>query len=97
MEIQDLNVSVINPLEKAISNAIFYLQDLEETLNGSPKFHLLSISNILYAEERRPIWLVLCPSSLLENTIAKEVCFIQADLNNLLTKCSYRGHISREG
>ena len=75
------NISVINPLEHTFSNAVLFLQDLEETLNDSLKFQLLlKISNLLHLEENRPIWRVLYPSSLLDNTIAKEVHSIQADL-----------------
>lgn len=53
---------------------------------NSLKFHLLKISNVLHMEEHRPIWPVLYPSFLLENTIAKEVHSIQADLSDLPNK-----------
>ena len=94
MEIRELNLSVINPLEQAISNVILYLQDLEETPNDSLKFHLLlSISNTLHLDEHRPLWPVLYLSSLLENTIAKEVRSIRADLADLPNKLAQRGPI----
>ena len=74
LEICDLNVSVIKPLEHALSNTILFLQDWDESPNDSLKFYLhLLISKTLHLEEHRPIWQILYPSSLLENTIAKEV------------------------
>ena len=77
MEIRELNISVVNLLEQAISNVVLYFQDLEDTLNNFLKFHLFfSISNTLYLDEHRPLWPVLYLSSLLENTITKEVHLI---------------------
>ena len=94
MEIRDLNISVINSVETAFDNIVLYLQDLEENPNDSLKFQLLlRISNLLHLEEHKPIWQVLYPSSLLDNTVMKEVRSIWADLTNLPNKIAQRGPI----
>ena len=76
----------------AFSNEVLFLQDLEETPNDSLKFQLfLKISNLLHLEENRPVWQILYPSSLLENTIVKEVHSIRADLTDLPNRIAHRG------
>ena len=94
LEIRDLNISVLNSVETAFDNIVLYLQDLEEKPNDSLRFQfLLRISNLLHLEEYRPIWQVLYPSSLLDNTVMKEVRSIRADLADLPNKIAQRGPI----
>ena len=94
LEIHYLNISVINPLEHAFTNVVLFLQDLEETPNDSLKFQLLpKILNLLHLEDNRPIWQILYPSSLLDNTIAKEVCSIRTDLTDIPNKITQCGPI----
>ena len=89
-EIQDINMSIIVPLERAIGNAVIFLQDLQETPNESFKYHLLlNIYDALNLEMSRPMSPVLYPSSLLTDPIAAEVCSIQADLNDLPNKLAH--------
>ena len=72
--LDDLRVHVQDPLVSALSNIAAYLQELEETPNESLKYHLLTtISDTLNAEESRPVWPVLYPSSLLTNSVTDEV------------------------